>query len=139
LLAGAVSQMRPDLFRAVVANSPFLDVVNSLTDPDHDEWGDPNKQEEYEYIRSYCPYSNLEEQKAYPALLITVSFNDSQVMYWQSAKYVAKMRALKADSNLVMLRTNMAARHHGASGRFDSLRELAFDYAFVLWQTGIAA
>jgi oligopeptidase B len=136
LLAGAVSQMRPDLFRAVVANSPFLDVLNSLTDPDHDEWGDPNKKEEYEYIRSYCPYSNLEEQKAYPALLITASFNDSQVMYWQPAKYVAKLRALKADSNLVMLKTNMAARHHGASGRYDSLRELAFDYAFVLWQTG---
>jgi len=89
-------------------------------------------------IRSYCPYSNL-KRKAYPAILITTSFNDSQVMYWEPAKYVAKLRTLKTDSNPLLLKTNMAAGHGGASGRYDYLREVAFDYAFMLWQTGIEA
>ena len=145
LLMGAVTEMRPDLFRAVVSKVPFLDVVNSMLDEslpltvgEFEEWGNPKKKDEYDVIRSYCPYSNL-KRKAYPAILITTSFNDSQVMYWEPAKYVAKLRTLKTDSNPLLLKTNMAAGHGGASGRYDYLREVAFDYAFVLWQTGLDA
>jgi oligopeptidase B len=143
LLMGAVTEMRPDLFRAVVAKVPFVDVVNSMLDEslpltvaEFEEWGNPKRKDEYDVIRSYCPYSNL-QRMAYPAILITTSFNDSQVMYWEPAKYVAKLRTLKTDSNPLLLKTNMAAGHGGASGRYDYLREVAFDYAFVLSQTGI--
>ncbi len=144
LLMGAVTQMRPELWRAVVAKVPFLDVINSMLDEtlpltvgEFEEWGNPKKQADYDVMRSYCPYSNL-ERKAYPAILVTTSFNDSQVMYWEPAKYVAKLRTLKTDTNPLLLKTNMAAGHGGASGRYDYLREVAFDYAFMLGQMGIA-
>jgi oligopeptidase B len=143
LLVGAVLNMRPDLFKAVVSKVPFVDVVNTMLDGslpltagEWEEWGDPRKKEEYDYMRSYCPYTNL-AAKAYPALLVTTSFNDSQVMYWEPAKYVARLRTLKTDANPLLLKTNMAAGHGGASGRYDYLREVAFDYAFILGQVGI--
>jgi oligopeptidase B len=144
LLMGAVTNMRPDLFKVVVSKVPFVDVINTMLDGslpltagEWEEWGDPRKREEYEYMRSYCPYSNL-AHKAYPALLITTSFNDSQVMYWEPAKYVARLRTLKTDANPLLLKTNMAAGHGGASGRYDYLREVAYDYAFMLSQLGLA-
>jgi oligopeptidase B len=120
-----------------------VDVVNSMLDEDlpltvgeYEEWGDPRNREEYDYIKTYCPYSNL-EAKAYPAMLVKTSFNDSQVMYWEPAKYVARLRRLKTDDNTLLLKTNMAAGHHGASGRYDRLREIAFDYAYVLGRLGL--
>jgi oligopeptidase B len=143
LLMGAVANMRPDLFKAIVSKVPFVDVVNTMLDEslpltvgEFEEWGNPKKKDEYDYIRSYCPYSNL-ESKAYPAMLVKTSFNDSQVMYWEPAKYVARLRTLKTDGNPLLLKTNMAAGHGGASGRYDFLREVAFDYAFVLGQLGL--
>jgi oligopeptidase B len=143
LLMGAVANLRPDLWRAVVSKVPFVDVVNTMLDEtlpltvgEFEEWGNPKERADYEYIRSYCPYSNL-EPKAYPAMLVKTSFHDSQVMYWEPAKYVAKLRALKTDANVLLLQTNMAAGHGGASGRYDYLREVALDYAFVLGQMGI--
>jgi oligopeptidase B len=100
-----------------------------------EEWGNPKRAGEYAYMRSYCPYSNL-EAKAYPAMLVRTAFHDSQVMYWEPAKYVARLRTLKTDDNPLLLKTHMAAGHGGSSGRYDALREVAFDYAFVLWQVG---
>ena len=142
LLMGAVTNMRPDLFKAVVSRVPFVDVINTMLDSslpltasEWEEWGDPRKKHEYEYMKSYCPYTNL-AARPYPALLVTTSFNDSQVMYWEPAKYVARLRTLKTDANPLLLKTNMAAGHGGASGRYDYLREVAFDYAFMLWQLG---
>ena len=143
LLMGAVANLRPDLFGIIIAKVPFLDVVNTMLDAslpltigEYEEWGNPNKKEEYEYIRSYSPYDNL-EARAYPTMLVKTAFNDSQVFYHEPAKYVAKMRTLRADKNLLLLKTNMAAGHGGASGRYDLLKEIAFDYAFVLTQLGI--
>jgi oligopeptidase B len=145
LLMGAITQMRPDLFRAIVSYVPFVDVINTMSDSslpltvgEFEEWGNPAVKEQYDYIRTYCPYSNLARQ-AYPSLLVKTSLNDSQVMYWEPAKYVARMRALKTDANPLLLKTNMAGGHGGYSGRYDALRELAFDYAFILWQLGIEA
>ncbi|MGH9158740.1 MAG: prolyl oligopeptidase family serine peptidase, partial [Vicinamibacteraceae bacterium] len=145
LLMGAVTNMRPDLFKAVVAHVPFVDVINTMSDPslpltvtEYEEWGNPAKKEEYEYIKSYCPYTNLARQ-AYPAMLVKTSLDDSQVMYWEPAKYVARMRTLKTDQNPLIFKTNMAAGHGGSSGRYDRLREIAFDYAFVLWQMQVSA
>jgi oligopeptidase B len=145
LLMGAITQMRPELFRAIVSYVPFVDVINTMSDAslpltvgEFEEWGNPQVKEEYEYIKSYCPYTTLCRQ-GYPTLLVKTSLNDSQVMYWEPAKYVAKMRALRTDGNLLLLKTNMAGGHGGHSGRYDALRELAFDYAFVLWQLGIEA
>ena len=144
LLMGAVTNLRPDLFRAVVSKVPFVDVINTMLDEslpltvgEYEEWGNPRKPDEYAYMKTYCPYTNL-ERKDYPAILITTSFNDSQVMYWEPAKYVARLRTLKTDANPLLLKTNMAAGHGGASGRYDFLREVAFDYAFMLWQMGIS-
>jgi oligopeptidase B len=144
LLMGAVANMRPDLFKAVIAHVPFVDVINTMSDEslpltvgEYEEWGNPAKKAEYEYIKSYCPYTNL-AAKAYPAILVETSLNDSQVMYWEPAKYVARMRTLKTDQHPLLLKTNMAAGHGGASGRYDRLHEMAFDYAFILWQAGIA-
>ncbi|MFI5183797.1 MAG: S9 family peptidase [Vicinamibacteria bacterium] len=144
LLMGAVVNMRPDLFGAVVSKVPFVDVINTMLDEtlpltvaEYEEWGNPKKKDEYEYMKSYCPYSNL-EAKAYPAMLVRTAFNDSQVMYWEPAKYVARLRTLKTDDRALLLKTNMAAGHGGASGRYDYLREIAFDYAFVLSQLRIA-
>ncbi|MDZ7288621.1 MAG: S9 family peptidase [candidate division KSB1 bacterium] len=143
LLMGAVTNLRPDLFKAVVSHVPFVDVINTMLDAslpltvtEYEEWGNPNKKEEYDYLKKYCPYTNL-APKAYPAILVKTSFNDSQVMYWEPAKYVAKMRSLKTDKNPLFLVTNMGAGHGGASGRYDRLREIAFDYAFMLSQVGI--
>jgi oligopeptidase B len=143
LLMGGVVNMRPDLFRVVLNQVPFVDVINTMSDAslpltvtEFEEWGNPAKKAEYDYIRTYCPYSNL-KRGAYPAMLVTTSFNDSEVMYWEPAKYTARMRTLKTDRNLLVLKTNMAAGHGGASGRYDNLREDAFEYAFVLWQLGI--
>jgi oligopeptidase B len=143
LLMGAVANMRPDLLRAVVNHVPFVDVVNTMNDPslpltvgEFEEWGNPKNEAEYAYMRRYCPYSNI-GAKAYPAMLVKTSLNDSQVMYWEPAKYVAKLRALKTDSNPLLLVTNMGAGHGGASGRYDRLREIALDYAFMLREVGI--
>ena len=144
LLMGAVTNMRPDLFKAVIADVPFVDVINTMLDPtlplttgEYEEWGNPNDPQYYAAMRAYSPYDNI-EAKAYPAMLVQTSLNDSQVMYWEPAKYVARMRALKTDANPLLLRTNMEAGHGGASGRYDFLREIAFGYAFVLWQLGLA-
>jgi oligopeptidase B len=144
LLMAAVTNLRPDLFKAVVANVPFVDVINTMLDEslpltvgEFEEWGNPKKKDEYAYMKTYCPYSNL-DRRAYPAMLVRTSFDDSQVMYHEPAKYVAKLRTLKTDSNPLLFHTNMAGGHGGSSGRYDRLREEAFDYAFVLWQAGLA-
>ncbi|HSP95025.1 MAG TPA: S9 family peptidase, partial [Thermoanaerobaculia bacterium] len=143
LLMGAVTNMRPDLFKIVVSRVPFVDVINTMLDEslpltvgEFEEWGNPKKKEEYDYIKSYSPYDNL-AAKAYPTILVKTSFDDSQVMYWEPAKYVAKLRTLKTDSNPLLFKINMAGGHGGSSGRYDRLKELAFDYAFVLTQLGI--
>jgi oligopeptidase B len=114
----------------------MLDPDLPLTVPEYEEWGNPNHKNEYDYIRSYSPYDNLKEGP-YPAMLIKTSFHDSQVMYHEPAKYVARLRTLKRDRNLLLLKTNMAAGHGGASGRYEFLREIAFDYAFLLAQMGM--
>lgn len=144
LLMGAVTNMRPDLFKAVVTKVPFVDVINTMLDaslpltvPEYEEWGNPNEKAAFDYMYSYSPYDQL-EKNAYPTILVKTSFNDSQVMYWEPAKYVAKLRTLKTDNNHLLLKTNMAAGHGGASGRYDFLHDTAFDYAFILWQAGIA-
>lgn len=143
LLMGAVTNLRPDLFRAVHAAVPFMDVMNTMFDAslpltvqEYLEWGNPNETESFHYMRSYSPYDNL-ERKAYPAILVTTSLNDSQVMYWEPAKYVAKLRTLKTDDRPLLLKCNMGAGHGGASGRFDRLKEIAFEYAWLLEQVGI--
>ncbi len=143
LLMGAVSNLRPDLFRVVVSHVPFVDVLSTMLDAslpltvgEYEEWGNPNKRSEYGWMRAYSPYDNLRAQ-AYPTMLVKTSLHDSQVMYWEPAKYVAKLRTLKTDNNPLLLVTNMGAGHGGASGRFDRLHEVAFDFAFVLNQLGI--
>ncbi len=143
LLMGAVTNMRPDLFKAVVSHVPFVDVINTMSDAtlpltvsEFEEWGNPKVKAEYDYMKTYCPYTNL-SAKSYPAILVKTSFNDSQVMYWEPAKYVAKMRTLKTDSNPLILKTNMAGGHGGSSGRYDRYKERAFDWTFVLGQLGI--
>lgn len=137
LLMGAVTNMRPDLFKAVVADVPFVDVINTMMDPtlpltviEYDEWGDPNKKEYYDYMKSYSPYDNI-MPKAYPNMLVTAGLNDPRVGYWEPAKFVAKLRTLKTDNNQLLLQTNMGAGHGGASGRYDYLKEKAFEYAFL--------
>lgn len=145
LLMGAVSNMRPDLFRAVISQVPFVDVLNTMLDAtlpltvgEYEEWGDPRVAGDYFYMKSYCPYTNL-ERKTYPAMLVKASLNDSQVMYWEPAKYVAKLRALKSVAHTLLFKINMGAGHGGSSGRYDYLREIALDYAFLLTQLGIAS
>jgi len=145
LLMGAVANMRPPLFKVIVSKVPFVDVINTMLDAslpltagEWEEWGNPHVKEHYEYMKTYCPYTNL-EAKAYPVMLVKTSFHDSQVMYWEPAKYVAKLRALKTDDNVLLLKTNMEAGHGGASGRYDYLREVAFDYAFILTRLGISS
>jgi oligopeptidase B len=144
LLMGAVANLRPDLFRAVVSEVPFVDVVNTmldatlpLTTQEYIEWGNPNKEGDYKTIRKYSPYDNL-AAKAYPAMLVEASLNDSQVPYWEAAKYVARLRSLKTDANIVLLKTILEAGHGGASGRYDALRDLAFTYTYILDQVGLA-
>ena len=143
LLMGAVANLRPDLFRVVMAEVPFVDVVNTMLDAslpltviEYDEWGNPHDATAYGYIRSYSPYDNI-EPKAYPHMLVTAGLNDPRVAYWEPAKWTAKLRATKTDSNRLLLRVNMGAGHGGASGRFDFLREIAFKYAFMLDVLGL--
>jgi oligopeptidase B len=142
LLMGAVTNMRPDLFKAVVAQVPFVDVLNTmldaslpLTTSEYIEWGNPNEKAAYDYMKQYSPYDNI-AKKNYPAMLVKVSLNDSQVPYWEGTKLVAKLRELKTDHNPLLLKVNMGAGHGGASGRYDAIHETAFDYAFMLWQMG---
>ncbi len=143
LLMGAVYTLRPDLWKGVIAGVPFVDVVTTMLEPDiplttseWDEWGDPRKKKYYDYMLSYSPYDNV-EARDYPNLLVTTGFHDSQVQYWEPAKWVAKLRAKKTGDSLVLLHTNMEAGHGGASGRFRRHKETALDYAFLLYLMGI--
>src|SRR5215467_3636651 len=144
LLMGAVTNMRPDLFKAVVTYVPFVDVMNTMLDAslpltvgEYLEWGNPNEKPAYDYMRSYSPYDNV-EKKAYPTMLVRTSLNDSQVMYWEPAKYVAKLREMKTDNNLLLFKIKLEpGGHGGASGRYDRLHDTAFDYAFILGQFGV--
>ena len=143
LLMGAVLNMRPDACGVAMLYVPFVDVINSMLDStlpltvgEFEEWGNPQIAKEYAYMKTYCPYTNL-EARAYPPMLLRTSLNDSQVMYWEPAKYTARLRRLKTDSNPLLLKVNMAAGHGGASGRYDALREVAYDYAFMLRECGI--
>jgi oligopeptidase B len=145
LLIGAVLNMRPDLCRAAILRVPFVDVINTMLDEslpltvgEFEEWGNPKIREQYEYMKSYCPYTNLTE-RAYPLILVKTSLNDSQVMYWEPAKYVAKQRALNAGAPATLFKINLDAGHGGASGRYDYLREIAFDYAWVLGEPSAIA
>jgi oligopeptidase B len=138
LLMGAVANMRPDMWRGVVAAVPFVDVVTTMLDEsiplttgEFDEWGNPKEEEYYHYMKSYSPYDNV-EKKDYPNMLVTTGLHDSQVQYWEPAKWVAKMRDMKTDNNALLLRTNMSTGHGGASGRFERYKETAMDYAFIL-------
>jgi oligopeptidase B len=144
LLMGAVVNLRPDLFKAVVADVPFVDVINTMLDAslpltaqEWEQWGNPQNAGQYRYMMRYSPYDNV-EAKAYPALLVTTSFNDSQVMYWEPAKWVAKLRATKTDTNPLYFKINLKGGHGGSSGRYDRLREIAFRYAFMLDAVGRA-
>jgi oligopeptidase B len=144
LLMGAVTNLRPDLFKIVISHVPFVDVMNTMLDAslpltvgEYEEWGNPNEKPAYDYMLKYSPYDNL-KKGVYPIMLVKTSFNDSQVMYWEPAKYVAKLRTLKDDQHVLLLKTNMAAGHGGASGRYDRFKEVAFDYAFILAQLGIS-
>jgi oligopeptidase B len=144
LLVGAVLNRRPDLCKAAVLETPFVDVLTTMSDEtipltvqEFLQWGNPKEKGDYEYLRRYCPYTNL-RRVAYPAILVTASFNDSQVLFHEPAKYVAKLRTLKTDENPLLLKCNMDAGHEGASGRYDALREQAFVQAFVLDQLGVA-
>jgi oligopeptidase B len=144
LLMGAVVNMRPDLFHVVLTAVPFVDVMNTMLDPtlplttqEYLEWGDPNDKTYYDYMKSYSPYDQL-EREAYPVMLVRTSLNDSQVMYWEPAKWVAKMRTCRSDDRVLLLKTKLdPAGHGGASGRYDRLRDVAYEYAFVLWNLGI--
>ncbi len=143
LLMGAVVNLRPDMYRAIVSHVPFVDVMNTMLDaslpltvPEYEEWGNPNEPEAFEYMLSYSPYDNL-KAGSYPAMLVKTSLNDSQVMYWEPAKYVAKLRTLKNEDSVLLLHTNMSAGHGGASGRYDYLKEIAFDYAFLLKELSV--
>lgn len=143
LLMGAVTNMRPDLFKAVIAKVPFVDVLNTMLDPsipltviEYDEWGNPHKKEYYFYIKSYSPYDNVKPQN-YPNMLVTAGLHDPRVQYWEPAKWVAKLRATKKDNHLLLLKTNMAAGHFSHSGRYDYLKDIAFEYAFIFKVLGI--
>ncbi len=143
LLMGAVTNLRPELFRVVLSHVPFVDVMNTMLDAslpltvaEYEEWGNPNEPEAFEYMQTYSPYDNL-KPGAYPAMLVKTSLNDSQVMYWEPAKYVAKLRTLKTNDTPLLLHVNMDAGHGGASGRYDYLKEIAMDYAFLLRELGV--
>jgi oligopeptidase B len=143
LLIGAVTNMRPDLFKIVVADVPFVDVINTMLDPaipltvtEYEEWGNPHQAKYYQYMKTYSPYDNV-EAKEYPHMLITAGLNDPRVQYWEPAKWTAKLRALKTDDHLLLLKTDMGAGHFGQSGRYDYLRDVAFEYAFILDVLGI--
>lgn len=142
LLMGAVINMEPELFNGIISAVPFVDVLTTmlddtipLTTSEYDEWGNPNEIQYYNYIKSYCPYSNI-EAKPYPNILVTTGLHDSQVQYFEPAKWVAKLRELKTDKNLLLMKTQMEAGHSGATGRFNALKEVALDYAFLLYLEG---
>ena len=144
LLMGAVTNMRPDLFKGVIAEVPFVDVLNTmldatlpLTTSEYIEWGNPNEKAAFDYMKTYSPYDNI-AKKDYPSMLVKVSVNDSQVPYWEGAKLVAKIRTMKTDQNPLLLKVNFGAGHGGSSGRYDALKEVALNYAYSLWQMGVA-
>ena len=144
LLMGAVTNLAPELFRGVLAQVPFVDVINTMLDEslpltvgEFEEWGNPKIAEQYAWMRAYSPYDNL-APGAYPAMLVKTSLNDSQVGYWEPAKYVARLRTLKTDDRPLLFKCNMGAGHGGASGRYDALRDIAFDYAWMLHTVGLA-
>ncbi|HWB99017.1 MAG TPA: prolyl oligopeptidase family serine peptidase, partial [Bryobacteraceae bacterium] len=141
LLMGAVMNLRPDLFHIVIAHVPFVDVINTMLDEtlpltvaEYDEWGNPNEKPFFDYMRSYAPYENV-QRTDYPNVLVTAGLNDPRVSYWEPAKWVAKLRDRKTDSNIIVLRTNMGAGHGGPSGRYSRLKEKAFEYAFLLMRS----
>ncbi|PKL74617.1 MAG: oligopeptidase B, partial [Candidatus Melainabacteria bacterium HGW-Melainabacteria-1] len=143
LLMGAVSNLRPDLFKSVIADVPFVDALNTMLDPslpltviEYEEWGNPNEKLYYDYIKTYSPYDNLKAQP-YPNMLVIGGLNDPRVKYWEPAKLVARLRTLKTDDNVLLLKTHMNAGHSGASGRYEALKETAFKYAFFLKTLGI--
>ncbi|RMG03791.1 MAG: S9 family peptidase, partial [Acidobacteria bacterium] len=143
MLMGGVVNMAPELFKAAILQVPFVDVINTmldetlpLTTEEWIEWGNPHEREAFEYMIQYSPYDNVRPQN-YPNMLVEISLYDSQVPYWEGAKFVAKVRELKTDDNVVLLKTNMSAGHGGSSGRYDRLKEIAFEYAFALIQVGI--
>jgi len=143
LLMGAVTTMRPDLFNVVLAHVPFVDVLNTMLDPslpltviEYEEWGNPRVEEYYRYMKGYSPYDNI-QSKAYPNMLVTAGLNDPRVSYWEPAKWTAKLRAMKTDHHRLLLKTKMGAGHGGASGRYDYLKDMAFEYAFVMECLGI--
>ncbi|WP_323115068.1 S9 family peptidase [Pseudomonas guariconensis] len=143
LLMGAVLNQRPELFRCAIAEVPFVDVLNTMLDPDlpltvteYDEWGNPQEPEVYQRIKAYAPYENLKPQ-AYPAMLVVAGYNDSRVQYWEAAKWVARLRTCKTDDNLLLLKTEMGAGHGGMSGRYQGLRDVALEYAFVFNELGV--
>ena len=143
LLIGAVLNQRPELFKVAIAEVPFVDVLNTMLDPDlpltvteYDEWGNPQEPDVYDRIRAYAPYENVSAQ-AYPALLVIAGYNDSRVQYWEAAKWVAKLRATKTDDNPLLLKTELGAGHGGMSGRYQGLRDVALEYAFVLKVLGL--
>jgi oligopeptidase B len=143
LLMGTVVNMAPGLFKAAIAQVPFVDVMNTmmddtlpLTTEEWIEWGNPNEKKAWDYMVQYSPYENVRAQN-YPNMLIEASLNDSQVPYWEAAKWAAKLREMKTDNNVILLKTNMGAGHGGSSGRYDRMKEVAFDYAYALTQVGI--
>jgi oligopeptidase B len=143
LLMGAVTNMRPDLFAVVVAKVPFVDALNTMLDAslpltvgEYEEWGNPNEQQYYDYIKSYAPYENV-AAKEYPQILVTAGLNDPRVSYWEPAKWAAKLRAMKKDNHVLLLKTNMGSGHFGSSGRYEYIKETAFDYAFLLNALGL--
>lgn len=143
LLMGAISNMRPDLYKVIVADVPFVDVITTMMDSsiplttyEYDEWGNPNEKKYYDYMLSYSPYDQVKKQ-AYPNMLVTSGLHDSQVQYWEPAKWVAKLRTMKTDNNVLLFKTNMEAGHGGASGRFSALKEVAFEYNFVFYVLGV--
>jgi oligopeptidase B len=142
LLVGAVVNMRPDLFRVAISKVPFVDVINTMLDPglpltviEYDEWGNPNDRETFERMLSYSPYDNVVAQ-AYPNLLVTGGLNDPRVAYWEPAKWVARIRELQTGDRVVLLKTDLGAGHGGPSGRYDSIREMALEYAFLIERCG---
>lgn len=143
LLIGSVINMEPTLFKAAILGVPFVDVLNTMLDPsipltvrEYEEWGNPNEKKYFKYIKSYAPYENI-SSKDYPSILVTAGLNDPRVHYWEPAKFVAKLRELKTDKNLLLLKTEMGGGHMGRTGRYDWLKEIAFEYAFVLDSVGI--
>jgi oligopeptidase B len=143
LLMGAVINMAPQLYRGVIAQVPFVDVVTTMLDPtiplttgEYDEWGNPNKKEYYDYMLSYSPYDNVKAQE-YPNMYVSTGLHDSQVQYWEPAKWVAKLREFKTDNNQLFLDTNLDTGHGGASGRFEALKEIAKEFSFLLDLEGI--